>query len=216
VDVNPTQLASYGLAMSSLQSVLSTENSDLAKGQITNGDQSPRTFFPMTRSRKRRTTSRSSSATKMAPPSASDVANVTDSVQNIRAGGYLNGKRAVTIIIFPSARRQYHRHRRPHHRANSIPSRPRFPFGIDTTIVIDRTTTIRASVEMSRETLVISVILVIAVVFVFLRNGRATLIPGVAVPVSLLGTCAIMYMFGYSIDNLSLDGHDHRHRLRGR
>ena len=78
------------------------------------------------------------------------------------------------------------------------------PLGIDTTIVLDRTTTIRASVSDVERTLMISIMLVIVVVFVFLRNGRATLIPAVAVPVSLIGTFAVMYLCGYSIDNLSL------------
>ena len=78
------------------------------------------------------------------------------------------------------------------------------PQGIDTTIVLDRTTTIRASVNDVERTLMISVVLVILVVFIFLRNPRATLIPSVAVPVSLIGTFAVMYLFGYSLDNLSL------------
>jgi multidrug efflux pump len=78
------------------------------------------------------------------------------------------------------------------------------PQGIKTTIVLDRTTTIRASVNDVELTLILSVILVILVVFVFLRNWRATLIPSVAVPVSLIGTFAVMYLFGFSIDNLSL------------
>ena len=78
------------------------------------------------------------------------------------------------------------------------------PQGIKTTVVLDRTTTIRASVNNVEQTLIISVVLVILVVFVFLRNWRATLIPSVAVPVSLIGTFAVMYLFGYSLDNLSL------------
>ena len=78
------------------------------------------------------------------------------------------------------------------------------PLGIDTTIVLDRTLTIRAAVTDVERTLLISIGLVILVVFVFLRNGRATLIPAVAVPVSLIGTFAVMYLFGYSLDNLSL------------
>jgi len=78
------------------------------------------------------------------------------------------------------------------------------PQGINTTIVVDRTTTIRASVSDVERTLVLSVVLVILVVFVFLRNWRSTLIPTVAVPVSLIGTFAVMYLFGFSIDNLSL------------
>ena len=128
---------------------------------------------------------------------------MTDSVQNVRAAGYLNGKRAVTVIIF----------RQPG--ANIIDTVDRIraqlpfikasiPLGIDTTIVLDRTTTIRASVSDVERTLLISIGLVIVVVFVFLRNGRATLIPAVAVPVSLIGTFAVMYLFGYSLDNLSL------------
>ncbi|HEY1254685.1 MAG TPA: efflux RND transporter permease subunit, partial [Terracidiphilus sp.] len=133
----------------------------------------------------------------------SDVAQVTDSVQNVRAAGYLNGKRSVTVIIF----------RQPG--ANIINTVDRItaqlpsieasiPLGIDTTIVLDRTTTIRASVSDVERTLLISIALVIVVVFVFLRNGRATLIPAVAVPVSLVGTFAVMYLLNYSLDNLSL------------
>ena len=71
-------------------------------------------------------------------------------------------------------------------------------------MVLDRTTTIRASVHDVERTLIISICLVIAVVFIFLRNVRATMIPSVAVPASLIGTFAVMYLFGYSIDNLSL------------
>ncbi|MGA9206539.1 MAG: efflux RND transporter permease subunit, partial [Terriglobales bacterium] len=133
----------------------------------------------------------------------SDVAEVTDSVQNIRTAGYLNGKRAVTVIIF----------RQPG--ANIIDTVDRIraqlpfiqatiPLGIDTTIVLDRTTTIRASVSDVERTLVVSIGLVIVVVFLFLRNLRATLIPAIAVPVSLIGTFAVMYLLGYSLDNLSL------------
>ena len=78
------------------------------------------------------------------------------------------------------------------------------PQGINATVVLDRTTTIRASVDNVEQTLIISVLLVILVVFVFLRNRHSTLIPTVAVPVSLIGTFAVMWMFGYSLDNLSL------------
>jgi multidrug efflux pump len=131
------------------------------------------------------------------------VADVIDSVQNVRAAGYLNGKRAILLIIF----------RQPG--ANIIDTVDRIrsempslqasiPQGIDTTLVLDRTTTIRASVSDVERTLALSIVLVIIVVFVFLRNGRATLIPAVAVPVSLIGTFSVMYLCGYSLDNLSL------------
>ena len=203
VDANPTQLASYGLTMANLQSVLSLQNSDLAKGQISDGevtadilanDQISHAvdYKPLVVGYK------NGAAIRL-----SDVAEVTDSVQNIRAAGYLNGKRSVTVIIF----------RQPG--ANIIDTvdliraqlpviKASIPLGIETTIVLDRTTTIRASVSDVERTLLISIGLVILVVFVFLRNGRATLIPAVAVPVSLVGTFAVMYLFGYSLDNLSL------------
>ena len=89
--------------------------------------------------------------------------------------------------------------------SSELPSiKASIPQGIDTTIVLDRTTTIRASVKDVERTLMISICLVIVVVFIFLRNGRATLVPAVAVPVSLIGTFAVMYLCGYSLDNLSL------------
>jgi multidrug efflux pump len=203
VDANPTQLAGYGLTLANLQSVLSLQNADLAKGQISDGvttadilanDQISHAedYKPLIIGYK-----------NGAAVHLSDVAQVTDSVANIRAAGYLNGKRAVTVIIF----------RQPG--ANIIGTVDRIraqlpsiqatiPLGINTTIVLDRTTTIRASVGDVERTLVISIGLVILVVFIFLRNGRATLIPAVAVPVSLIGTFAVMYLFGYTLDNLSL------------
>jgi multidrug efflux pump len=203
VEANPTQLASYGLTLSNLQSVLSLQNSDLAKGQISDGvvtadilanDQISKAddYKPIIVGYK-----------NGAAVHLSDVAQVIDAVQNVRTAGYLNGKRAITVIIF----------RQPG--ANIIDTVDRvvaqlpfikasIPLGIDITMVLDRTTTIRASVGDVERTLLISIVLVILVVFVFLRNARATLIPAVAVPVSLIGTCAVMYLFGFSIDNLSL------------
>ncbi len=203
VDANPTQLASYGLTLANLQSVLSLQNSDLAKGQITDGNVSMDILANDQISLAADYKPLVVGYNKGAAVHLSDVAAVTDSVQNIRAAGYLNGKRAVTVIIF----------RQPG--ANIIATVDRIvaqlpsiqasiPLGIDTTIVLDRTTTIRASVGDVERTLLISIVLVIVVVFVFLRNGRATLIPAVAVPVSLVGTFAVMYLLGYSIDNLSL------------
>jgi multidrug efflux pump len=203
VDANPTQLASYGLTLANLQSVLSLQNSDLAKGQISDGivtadiianDQISHAadYKPLV------VGYNNGAAIRL-----SDVAQVTDSVQNVRVAGYLNGKRAIPVIIF----------RQPGANIINTVNRIRaqlpyikasIPLGIDTTIVLDRTVTIRASVGDVERTLLISIGLVIVVVFVFLRDARSTLIPGVAVPVSLIGTFAVMYMFGYSIDNLSL------------
>jgi multidrug efflux pump len=203
VEVNPTKLASYGLAMSNIQSVLSLQNSDLAKGQLSDGNTTAdivandqishaEDYKPLI------VGYNNGSAVHLA-----DVADVIDSVQNVRTGGYLNGKRAVIIPVF----------RQPG--ANIIDTvdniyaqlpgiKASIYQGIDITVVQDRTVTIRASVNDVERTLMISIALVIVVVFIFLRNGRATLIPAVAVPVSLIGTFAVMYLFGYSIDNLSL------------
>jgi multidrug efflux pump len=203
VEVNPQKLASLGLTMANLQSVLSIQNSDLAKGQITNGDISADIIANDQISHADDYKPIIVGYNKGTAVRLSDVADVVDSTQNLRAAGYLNGERAVTLIVF----------RQPG--ANiidtvdniraALPSvEASIPKGINTTIVLDRTTTIRASVSDVERTLTLSIALVIIVVFIFLRNGRATLIPAVAVPVSLIGTFAVMYLLGYSIDNLSL------------
>jgi multidrug efflux pump len=203
VEVNPTKLASYGMAMSQVQAVLSLQNSNLARGQITDGDASADIVVNGQISHAEQYKPLIIGYNNGSAVRLSDVADVIDSVQNVRAAGYLNGKRAVTLIVF----------RQPG--ANIIDTVDRIraqlpsleasiPQGIDVTVVLDRTTTIRASVHDVERTLMISIALVILVVFIFLRNGRATLIPAVAVPVSLIGTFAVMYLFGYSIDNLSL------------
>ena len=203
VDANPTQLAAYGLTMANLQSVLSLQNADLAQGQISDGEVTADILANDQISHAVDYQPLVVGYNNGAAVRLSDVAEVTDSVANVRAAGYLNGKRSVTVIIF----------RQPG--ANIIDTvdliraqlpviKASIPLGIETTIVLDRTTTIRASVSDVERTLLISIGLVILVVFVFLRNGRATLIPAVAVPVSLVGTFAVMYLFGYSLDNLSL------------
>jgi multidrug efflux pump len=133
----------------------------------------------------------------------SDIANVQDSVENLRSAGLANGKPCALVIIF----------RQPG--ANIIDTvdsvraalpqlKASIPSAIDLTVVMDQTTTIRASVRDVERTLIISIGLVIMVVFVFLRNPRATIIPAVVVPVSLIGTFGVMYLCHYSLDNLSL------------
>ena len=132
-----------------------------------------------------------------------DVARVIDDVENERVAAWDDGKRAVLVII----------RRQPG--ANIIETIERVKAllpelaqsispAIDATIALDRTQTIRASVHDVERTLVISVVLVVLVVFVFLRSARATAIPSVAVPLSLVGTFGVMYLLGYSLDNLSL------------
>jgi multidrug efflux pump len=203
VDVNPDQLASYGLTLASIKSALSLQNSDMPKGQLTDGivtadilanDQISHAsdYKPLV-----------IGYSNGAAVRLSDIADVTDSVQNVRAAGYLNGKRGVMIII--SRQPGANIIQTNDNIRGQLPSiRASIPSGIDTTVVLDRTTTIRASVNDVERTLLISICLVIAVVFIFLRNGRVTLIPSVSMPAALVGTFAVMYLFGYSIDNLSL------------
>jgi multidrug efflux pump len=203
VEANPMQLEEYGLTLSSIQSTLSAQNTDVARGSfesngiktdiITNGQISHAAQYkPLIIGY------HNGAAVRL-----EDVAEVEDATSNVRAAGYLNGVPSITIII----------RRQPG--ANIIETIDRIqaalpsleasiPQGIKTTIVLDRTTTIRASVNNVESTLLLSIFLVIGVVFVFLRNPRATLIPAVAVPVSLIGTFAVMYLLDYSLDNLSL------------
>jgi multidrug efflux pump len=203
VEVNPTQLESHGLTLSNIQSVLSLQNSDMARGRFANDSFTADIVA----------NGQISEADQYKPLIVgysngmaihlSDVSEVSNSTQNLRTAGYLNGIPSITVIIF----------RQPG--ANIIDTvqrvRDQLPFlqailpqGINATIVLDRTTTIRASVNDVERTLLISIGLVVLVVFFFLRNPRATIIPSVAVPVSLVGTFAIMYLVGFSLDNLSL------------
>jgi multidrug efflux pump len=203
IELNPNQLASYGISLPAVQQVVAGQNSNLAKGQIANGsltadivanDQISKAadYKPLIVGYS------NGSAVRL-----EDVAEVVDSQQSLRQIGYLNGKPSANLVVF----------RQPG--ANIISTvdairkaLPSFiasiPAGEHLMTIIDRTLTIRASVADIERTLVISVLLVIVVVFIFLRSARSTLIPAVAVPVSLIGTCAIMYLCGYSLDNLSL------------
>jgi multidrug efflux pump len=203
VELNPTLLNSYGLTISSVQSILSTQNVHAATGQMSDGfttadivtnDQMHLAddYKPLVIGY------HNGSAVRL-----SDVADVSNGAQSIRTGGYLDGIPSITVMVF----------RQPG--ANIIETVDRIktelpsveasiPQGIKTTVVLDRTTTIRASVNDVERSLIGSVILVVLVVFMFLRNWRATLIPTVAVPASLIATFAVMYLLGFSIDNLSL------------
>ena len=203
VDVNPTQLNSYGLGLQDVASMLKSQNANSPKGQIIDGnttadiitnDQLLKAvdYMPLV------VGYHNGAAVKL-----SDVANVQDSTENIRAAGFVNGKPSVLIIINrqPGANiiETVDRVR------DALPSlKASIPAAIDTQIVLDRTQTIRASVHDVERSLIISISLVILVVFIFLRSVRATLIPSVAVPASLIGTFGVMYLCHYSIDNLSL------------
>ena len=203
VEVNPTLLNSHGLTIPNIQSVLSQQNAHEPAGQLSDGTTTADIVTNDQISRADQFKSLIVGYNKGAAVRLADVADVSNGAQNIRTAGYLNGIPSITIMIF----------RQPG--ANIIDTVDRvkaelpsiqasIPQGIKTTVVLDRTTTIRASVSDVEKTLILSIILVILVVFVFLRNWRATLIPTVAVPASLIGTFAVMYLFGFSIDNLSL------------
>jgi multidrug efflux pump len=203
VDVNPTLLAGYGIGLEDVRTALSSANANRPKGKLENDTHSwsLSTTDQLLKADEYRSlivTYRNGAGVRLG-----DVANVTDSVEDVRTGGLANGKPAVLIIIF----------RQPG--ANIIATVDRIravlpqlqasiPPSIDLAVVQDSTRTIRASVRDVEITLVISIALVILVVFIFLRDVRSTLIPSVAVPVSLIGTFGVMYLLGYSIDNLSL------------
>ena len=203
VDINPTQLNSFGLGLEDVRSVLAQQNANLAKGQIgddkitadiTTNDQLLKADYykPLI-----------VGYSNGAAIRLSDIADVQDSVENIRSAGLANGQPCALIILF----------RQPG--ANIIETvdgvrealpelKASIPSAINLTVVMDQTTTIRASVREVERTLVIAIALVILVVFIFLRNPRSTLIPAVVVPVSLIGTFGVMYLCHYSLDNLSL------------
>src|SRR5262249_12588716 len=203
VDVNPMALNRAGLSMEDMRTTLAAANANRPKGSISRVD---RAWSITTTDQPLKAAAYIPLVVRYQNGSAlrvGDVARVTDSVEDIRSGGLSNGKPAIIIIIF----------RQPG--ANIIETvdrirelLPQFQASIPPTVklsvVIDSTRTIRASVRDVQITLVISIVLVILVVFAVLRSLRSTLIPCVAVPVSLLRTFGVMYLLGYSLDNLSL------------
>ena len=203
VDVNPTVLNKYGLSLEDVRKQLAAANANEPKGELS--DQG-RTWSLASSDQLFKAQDYRPIVLSYARGAAlhlSDVANVQDSVEDVRNAGLANGKPAVLLIIY----------RQPG--ANIIDTvdrikallpelRASLPPTVALSVALDRTTTIRASVRDVELTMAISIALVILVVFVFLRSLRSTLIPTVAVPVSLAGTFGVMYLFGYSLDNLSL------------
>jgi multidrug efflux pump len=203
VQVNPGLLNTYGISLEHIRSVLSSANSNRPKGQLNNiehawGVGATDQLFKAREYRPLIVTWRNGSPVRL-----SDVGTVSDSLEDVRNAGFVDGAPGIILVVFrqPGANMietvDRVRAMLPQLQASINPS-------IHLGVVIDRTTTIRASIHDVEITLVISVILVILVVFVFLRNYWATLIPSVAVPLSLVGTFGVMYLCGYSLDNLSL------------
>jgi multidrug efflux pump len=203
VQVNPTVLQAYGLSLDDVRAVLNSANANRPKGEIAEGSRvwSLSATDQLLRAEEYRSliiSYKDGRALRL-----SDVATVSKSVQDIRNMGLVNGKPAILVFVF----------RQPG--ANIIATvdrvrallpqlRAEIPPTIDLTVALDRTTTIRASVHEVQFTLVLSIALVILVVLFFLRNVRTAIIPSVAVPVSLISTFGVMYLLGYSLNNLTL------------
>src|SRR5881296_963008 len=203
IQANPTALASYGLSLEDLRTALGQANVDMAKGTfdglhqaytIGANDQlvSSDGYRPLIIAYR-----------NGAPVRLTDVATVVDGVENTRQAAWANQNPAVILNI----------QRQPGTNIIAVVDRVKkllgqlqaaLPAAVHVQILTDRTTTIRASVDDVQFTLVLTVALVVMVIFLFLRSFRATVIPSVAVPLSLIGTFAVMYLLGYSLDNLSL------------
>jgi multidrug efflux pump len=203
VELNPQALYKYGVGLEDVRAALASANANSPKGTIDDGDRRFQIY----------TNDQANVAADYMPLviayrngagiRLSDVAKVEDSVQDVRNLGLSNGQPSVLVILF----------RQPN--ANIIETidnvkdelphlEAAMPADMNVTVAIDRSTTIRASLHDTELTLVLAIVLVTVVVYLFLRNLRATLIPSVAVPISILGTFGVMYLFGYSLDLLSL------------
>jgi len=203
VEVNPNQLNSYGISLDTVRRSLQAANANLAKGALSDSRQTWAVADSDQLFKAYEYQPLIVAGHVGAPVRLRDIAEVVDSVEDIRNLGLSGGKNAVLIPIFrqPGANMIETVDRvtamLPQLRASISPS-------LHLSVVIDRTTTIRASVHDVEVALTISIVLVIFVVFAFLRNTWATIIPSVAVPLSLIGTFGVMYLCHYSLDNLSL------------
>ena len=203
VELQPGKLNSYGIGLEDVRAAISAANADSAKGHLDEGDQ-------------RYVVTSNDQITHAAPyrdlvvayrngapVQLRDVAQVRDSNENIRNAGLFNGKSAILVIVYPM----------PGSNVVSTVAQIRkvlpsieatLPSSVHVGIAIDRSESVRASVGDTERTLFIAVLLVVGVVFIFLQSPRATLVPAVALPLSIVGTFGPMYLLGYSIDNLSL------------
>jgi multidrug efflux pump len=203
VELNPTLLNKLGIGFDEVRTAITSTNANRPKGFLDDGERywqvqandqakTAKEYLPIV------VAYRNGSAVRLG-----DLGDVVDSVQDLRNHGMANGKPAVLLIV----------NRQPN--ANIIETvdrviallpelRASIPSDVNLELMMERTTTIRASLREVERTLMISIALVVLVVFLFLRNGRATLIPAIAVPISLIGTFGAMYLLGYSLNNLSL------------
>ena len=199
----PQALYKYGVGLEDVRAALSSANAHSPKGAIDVGDQRYQVYANDQANKADDYKALIVAYRNGAPVRLSDVGEVTDSVENLRNAGLANGKPAVLIILYrqPGANIistvDSVKALMPQLKASVSPA-------IDIGLAVDRSITIRTSLHDVERTLVLAVLLVIVVVFAFLRNLRATLVPVVAVSVSLIATFAAMYLLGYSLDNLSL------------
>jgi multidrug efflux pump len=203
IELEPDKLNSYGIGMEDVRAAVAAANADSAKGHIDQGDQR---FEVLSNDQATKAADyrdliiayRNGSAVLLR-----DVAEVLDSNENIRNAGLYNGEPTVGVVVFPLPG------------ANIIKTVAQIkkvlpsviatlPSSIHVHVALDRSQSVTAAVGDTERSLIIAVVLVIGVVFVFLQSARATLIPAVVLPLSILGTFGPMYLLGYSIDNLSL------------
>jgi multidrug efflux pump len=203
VELNPGALFKYGIGLEDVRAALASANANAPKGAIEEG---PRHFQIYTNDQANHAADYRGliiAYRNNAPVHLTDVADIQDSVEDSRNAGLFNGQPSVSVIIS----------RQPG--ANIIATveniravlpqlRASLPGAADLQVAIDRTPTIRASLAGTQRTLLIAILLVILVVFVFLRDLRAMIVPAAAVPISIIGTFAAMYLLGFSLDNLSL------------
>ena len=203
IELNPTALNKYGIGSADVRTAVAATNANRPKGILEDGDRNWQIYANDQAKTAAEYMPLIVSYRNGAPIRVQDVATVLDSVADLRNAGSANGKPAILVTLS----------RQPG--ANIIQTvdnvrailpqlQASIPSAINLNIAMDRTPTIRASLVDTEHTLLISIALVIMVVFMFLRNARAALIPTVAVPISLIGTFGVMYLLGYSLDNLSL------------
>src|SRR6201995_1388227 len=203
VDLIPQAIYKYGIGLEDVRAALASANAHSPKGGIDVGDQRYQIYANDQANKAADYQSLIVAYRNGAPVHLSDIGEVTDGVENLRNAGLANGKPAVLIILYrqPNANIistvDLVKGLMPQLKASVSPA-------IDIGLAVDRSTTIRTSLRDVERTLILAVLLVIIVVFAFLRSLRATFIPVVSVSVSLVATFAAMYLMGYSLDNLSL------------
>jgi multidrug efflux pump len=203
VELQPGKLNSYGIGLEDVRAAISAANADSAKGHI---DQNGQRFEILSNDQISNAAPYRDiviAYRQGSPVLLRDVASVIDSNENIRNAGLYNGKSAVLVIVYPLPGSNVVK------TVSQIQARlpaieAAMPSSIHVNVALDRSESVRASTSDTERTLFIAVLLVVGVVFIFLLSPRATLIPAVALPLSIVGTFGPMYLLGYSIDNLSL------------